>query len=433
MGSEKRIVITGIGPLSSIGIGREELWKSVSQRKVNIGEGGYPLDDGDWERYLFHKIDKFDLSNFGIDDESIEAIRQWKDGEEIIDLNYLLAAIKLALDDSGINYRSENNQISLVLSHENLSLTPFALKMSHVAYDLLNGKPDGIPKRKLFDGIFHSCVRTGYDVQAFANLFHIARVFNVHDYSLFINNACASGLYALEAASDIIKSGKNPTAVVAASDYPDIYKFLWFKDLGLYSEDGVVRPFCRDSNGLVFGDGGIALVLEEFKHAQRRGAFIYAEYLGGGFSLEGWKITVPKIGSDSYQKAINEALTRSSVEPSEIDLVSPHGVGSQPIDYYESKAITDIFGKRFERPFVTTFKPYVGHNLGGSSLLEAAILILSLANDTIPATLNCENPDPKFNISLVRESVKTKLKTVLKTCCAFAGFNAAAIFRKVNV
>jgi len=296
---------------------------------------------------------------------------------------------------------------------------------------LIGKKRSDISKKDFFDKLYHSFLKTGYDAQGFPNLFHVAQVFNIHLYSLFINNACASGLYAIEAASDIIKRGKAKTVVIAVSDYPDIYKYIWFRDLGIYSKDGIIRPFCRDSNGLVFGDGGVGILMEDLEHAKKRKAHIYAEYLAGGFDLEGWKITVPQIGSNSYQRAINRAFKRSGIDKHKIDLLCPHGVGSQPIDYYEAKAITDTFGKNPKRPLITTFKPYVGHNLGGSALLETAILLLSLKNNLVLPTLNCQNSDPKFNLSLVKEKTKPKLKTVMKICCAFAGYNAAAVFRKV--
>jgi 3-oxoacyl-(acyl-carrier-protein) synthase len=310
---------------------------------------------------------------------------------------------------------------------------PFAFKASEIAYEMLiDKKRKEVLKKDFFDEYYRKFLKIGYDIQTFADLFHIARVFNIHNYSLFINNACASGLYALEAASQIIKNSQAKAVVVAAADHPDIYKYIWFKSLNIYSRDGIIRPFCRDSNGLVFGDGGVGIVVEDLEHARKRHAPIYAEYCGGGFDLEGWRITVPQIGSDSYQKAITKALQQSNVEKKEIDLLCPHGIGSQPIDYYEAKAINDTFGLNPKKPLITAFKPYVGHNLGGSALLETATLLLSLKNNLIPPTLNCENIDPKFNIDLVKEKKECKLKTVMKICCAFAGFNAAAIFRKLD-
>ncbi len=433
MDKKQRIVITGIGPISSVGIGRENFWQGILNKKINIELEECYLDGELWDKFYYHKVKDFDITKFGIEQSKLDDIRDWKEGEEITDLNYLIAAVKLALDDSGLNYDNENNGIGLVLAHENLGLMPFGFKISHLAYEMLIGKKESeISKKDFCDGFYGKFLKSGYDIQTFADLFHIARVFNVHEYSLFINNACASGLYALESASQIIRSNQARRVVVAASDNPEIYKYLWFRDLGIYAKDGLLKPFAKDSNGLVFGGGGIGIVMEPLEDAQKRGANIYAEYLGGGFDLEGWKITVPQIGSKSYQQAMIKALEQSAVSTDNIDLICPHGVGSNPIDYYEAKAINEVFGANLTKTLVTTFKPYVGHNLGGSALLEAAILLLSLKNNIIPETLNCEKTDPRFNVNLVQEQTKKILKTVMKICCAFAGFNAAAVFKKVE-
>ncbi len=209
----------------------------------------------------------------------------------------------------------------------------------------------------------------------------------------------------------------------------DFYE-RWFKDLGIYSKDGKIRPLFKDDNGIVFCEGGIGIVLENMYRAIRRKASVYAEYLGGGFEMEGWKITVPQLGSNSYQEAIKKAFKQADIISDDIDLLCPHGTGCHAIDYYEAKAIEDIFGKQSKKPFITAFKPYVGHNLGASALLETAVLLLALKNNIVPSTLNYDNPDPRFNISLVTKQTKANLTTVAKICCAFAGFNAAAIFRK---
>lgn len=432
MPNNKRIAITGIGPITSIGIGKETLWKSLLEGRINVKQEETYIGGELWDKYYFHKVDKFDIAEFGIDNGVLDWIKDWKEGDENRDLFYLIAAVKLALDDSGLAYNAQKEaDFGLVLTHENMNLIPFLSKVSDHAFDMLTDQTGKLTKKDFFDKIYKACLKSGYDVQPFMTLFHLAKVFNVRQHSLFICNACASGLYAIETASEMIKNGHNHTVIVAASDYPDIYKYLWFRDLGIYSQDGIVRPFSKDSNGLVFGDGGAAIVLEDLEHAQKRNAAIYAEYLGGGFSLEGWQVTIPKVGSDSYQRAISKALEQSGVDKEEIELLCPHGVGSHIIDYYESKAITEIFGQNPKKPLITTFKPYVGHNLGGSALLEAAILLLSLKNEVILPTLNY-NPNSVYNMNLVREKVNKKLRTVMKICAAFAGYNSAAIFKKVN-
>ncbi len=433
MERDKRIVITGIGPLASPGIGKEAFWEGILEKRGGAGLKEFKLNGGSWENFYVHKIDKFDFTKFNVDKNALTYMKEWKEEEPPIDLYYLIAAVALALEDSGIKYDSEDNDIGMVLTHENMGLMPFLLKLSQISYDTLKSKGGTSSSRKQFyEKLYRDCLKSGYDIQTFMSLFHVAKAFNIHNYSLFINNACASGLYALEAAAQMIKCNQSSAVIVAASDYTEIYKYLWFRDIGLYSKDGKIRPFCKDSNGLVFGDGGVGIVLEDLEHAQRRNAPIYAEYLGGGFYLEGWKVTTPQIGSDSYQKAILRALKQSSISKDEIELLVPHGVGSQAIDYYEARAITDVFGLNSPKPLITTFKPYIGHNLGGSTLLETAILLLSLKNEVVLPTLNCQNLDPKFNISLVKEKLKTKVNIAMKICCAFAGYNAAVVFKKLN-
>ncbi len=433
MSKEKRVVITGIGPLASTGIGKDAFWDGILQKRTGLSLKKIKVNGETWESFYAHTIEDFDFTEFNIDKAALAYIKEWKEEDLPIDLYYLIAAVALALKDSEINYEDEDNDIGLVLTHENMGLMELVFKLSHQSFDILRNETEPpLSRKQFYEKLYRGCLKSGYDVQTFMTLFHVAKVFNIHNYSLFINNACASGLYALESAAQMIKCGQNSAVVVAASDYTELYKYLWFRDLGLYSSDGQIRPFCNDSNGLVFGDGGVGIVLEDLEHAQRRNADIYAEYLGGGFSMEGWKVTTPQIGSDSYQKAILKAFKQSGVSKDEIELLIPHGVGSQAIDYYESKAITSVFGSNPERPLITTFKPYIGHNLGGSALLETAILLLSLKKKIVLPTLNCLNPDPKFNISLVREKIETELNTVMKICCAFAGYNAAVVFKRLN-
>ncbi|NQU19312.1 hypothetical protein HQ550_04065 [bacterium] len=428
--NSKRIVITGIGAIASIGIGVDNLFRNILQKKTNIKKKDFILNGELWDSFYKHTIDNFNINDFGLDDLELDRIKCWKEGDEIVDLYYLIAVIKLALDDANLQYDFDKDDmpISLVLAHENLNLTPFLEKVSCIAYDIFL-KNKNITKKDFYEKIYSSCLKTGYDAQTFTGLFHIARLFKIHNYSLFINNACASGLFALENASEIIKTGRSSRVVIAAVDYPDIYKYLWFKKLGLYSKSGKIKPFSDESDGLMFGDGGAALVVESLESALERKTKIYAEFLGAGFSLEGWKITAPLIGGKFYQKAIIDALKVSKIKKNDVEVICPHGVGSKVIDSYESRAITDIFGE-YPKALISTFKPYVGHNLGGSSLLETAILLVSLKNKIVPCTLDYkEKSKNSFNISLLKEHKSFDFKICLKLCCAFAGYNSAAIFR----
>lgn len=430
MDKKIRVVITGIGPLASCGIGKNQFWQGLLEKKTGIKLEEYFIGDQLWDKFYLHKVENFDIARIGIEPYLLEQIKSWKKGEESTDLYFLLAAVKLAIDDAKLTFNRDNNDISCIITHENPGLEQYFSKIIDLSFDaLINNK---ITKKDFAERLHYGSIKSSFDLQTFMTLFHVTKTFGIHGYSLFLNNACASGLYALENAAQIIKSGRSRTVIIAAADYPRIYKYLWFKELKMYSPDGKIRPFARDANGFVFGDGGVGLVLESLENAKKRKAIIYAEYLGGGFSQEGWKVTFPMSGGDFYQKAVAEALAFSRVKIKEIDCVCAHGAANAIIDRYEVKAITDIFGIKFKRPLITTFKPYVGHNLGGSALLETAILLLCMENNICLPVLNTETIEPKMQIDLVREKLEVKLSTVLKTCCAFAGYNAAAVFKRIR-
>lgn len=433
MFEERRVVVTGIGPIASSGIGREQFWQGLLNKKLNIKLEEKSIDNEIWDKYHVYRVEDFNIDNFGLDKNLLGWIDDWKQGDKVNDLYFMLAAVKLALDDSGIEYNPDReNELGLVITHENFNLIPFLSKISETSYQLLHGKSNNMTKKEFFEKLYLDCVRSGYDTQPFMALFHVAKVFNVHNNSLFVCNACASGLYAIETASQMIKNKQNSVVAIASSDYPEIYKQKWFSDLGIYSKDGMIRPFSTDNNGFVLGECGIAIILEDLNHAVARNAPIYAEYKGGGFSLESWQVTIPQVGSTSYQNAIKKAFEQSGTSKDNIDLLVPHGVGSHVTDYYESKAITDIFGRNPLRPNITAFKPYIGHTLGASALIETAIMLLCIKNDTIIPTLNCKKPKLEYGIAPLSGLKKIKINTALKICSAFAGYNAAAIFSRIN-
>lgn len=435
MAKDRRVVITGIGPLASAGVGKDAFWDGILNEKVGLKQAELKIDGELWNKLYIHKIDDFNIEQFNIEQGVIEDIKAWKKGKEDKDLLYLLAAVKLAIDDSGITYDKEDNNVGLFLTVEHPGFEPFCegLVEGAVSYLQKQSADKNFSKTKMFRHLYDRFVQNGYDLQTFMYLFFITKAFGIHGYSLFTNNACASGLFALESAARQIKHGESDIAVLAGGDHADtLFKHMWFKEQGLYAEDGKIKPFSKNADGIVLGDGASALVLEELEHALNRNAHIYAEYLGGGFGLEGWKVTMPKIGSVSYQNTIKSALKKADLKPENIDLINPHGVAIKITDAYEAKAISDVFGENSKKPLITAFKPYVGHNLGGSAILESIILLLSMENNLIPPTLNSEEIDPKYNLAVVRELTRFSLNTVMKLSCGFAGYNAAAVYKRLS-
>jgi 3-oxoacyl-(acyl-carrier-protein) synthase len=430
--SLNRVVITGIGPLSSVGIGKDACWEGMLNNQTGVQKEEYKLDNALWAGFYKHKIKNFDIKKFGIDEKLLNDLNTWLEGKQSNDLFYLMAAVKLALDDSGLNFDNNENDVGLVLTHENPGHEQFFTQVFKDSAELSNKNlRSKINMKEFFETMYEKEFKLAYDLQTFMFLFQISKIFGIHGYSLFINNACASGLYAIETASQMIKSRSNNAVIIAAADNPGIYKYLWFKKAGLYADDGLIKPFAKDANGLVFGDGAVGLVLESLEHARKRNAHIYAEYLGGGFALEGWKVTLPFVESKYFSKAILQAIKRSSIKTKDIDLVCAHGVGNSLIDRYEAKAITDIFGEFPQKPLITTFKPYLGHSLGASALLETAILLLCMEKNMVLPVLNLLETNPKIKINLVKEKLNTKLKVALKVCSAFAGYDGAVVLKKL--
>lgn len=425
---EVRVVISGIGPVTPIGIGKDAIINGISNKKTGLILRQSKIIDQIWDQSYIHAVDGFDIGKFNIDTDDLEYIRNWKEGEHNKDLLFLLAAVKLAIQDGDIDYVNKNQDLSLIVTHENPGLEQCLMKTYHSAFELYK-KKEGLTEYEFFDELYKKTMKAGYESQSFMTLFHIARIFNIKKYSLLINNACASGLYAIEVAADLLRLRKAKQVIIVTGDCPGVLKTIWLKSIKMYQEDGKIRPFDKKAQGFVMGEGSVALVLEDYERAKERKAHIYAEYLGGGFRLEGWGITTPMIGGQFYQEAIRDAIHNSKVKIEDVDLICAHGVGTPSSDYYEAKAITDVFGE-FKVP-VTALKPFAGHNLGGSNLMELVILLLGLEKKMIPPILNTKNLNSNLGLSLIREEKKDNVKVFMKTCCAFAGYNAAGIFRKV--
>jgi 3-oxoacyl-(acyl-carrier-protein) synthase len=387
-----------------------------------------------WETFPVAKVSNFDFEAFDFSRWVHQVLHEYElDGHR--ELLYLLATTKLALDDSQLEYNRESNTIAVVLTHENPGVDHYVRQVIRLVMDMKDGKLDieGLTKKQLAEELYRRHARSVYNLQSFMYPFVVSKIFGFHGCALYLNNACASGLYAIEVASQLIRSGQCDIALVAGADCPLMAtKYRWFKEQNLYAEDGLMKPFDRQRNGVVFGDGGTALVLEEYEYARKRGAPMHAEYLGGGFTQEAWKIGIVKPGSDCYLRAFETALKASDVRSESVAFVNPHGAATRSGDLYEGRTIARVFHNCRRPPLVSAFKPYVGHNLGGSALVETVILLLAMRANLALPTLNYHVPDPALNLALMTELKPVQLQVVAKMSSGFGGFNAVAIFQKLS-
>jgi 3-oxoacyl-[acyl-carrier-protein] synthase II len=272
-----------------------------------------------------------------------------------------------------------------------------------------------------------------YRLHSFLYVHYLSAIFGVHGFTLYNNNACASGTFALAIAADRIRNGDAETVIVAGGDIPeDGTKYRWFRDRGLYSPTGRCRPFAAQRDGLVLGSGAAAFVVEDVERARAAGRRIYAEWLGGGFSSDGWKVTVPDVGGHRYAHAIGRALRASEVRAQDITVISPHGVGASLLDRYEAESLAAVFGAGGEWPVLLPLKGAVGHTLGGCALVETVGAMLSLAHGQIPEIAAVDGFDATLPLGRSARGLDGGSWTMLKCTNGFGGQNGAFVLRSFH-
>ncbi len=252
-------------------------------------------------------------------------------------------------------------------------------------------------------------------------------------------SACASSNHGMIAAFDAIRYGKADVMVTggseAAVNEPAVGGFNSMQALSTRNDDPATasRPFDKDRDGFVIGEGAGALVLEELEHAKARGAKIYCEIVGGGASADAHHFTAPHPEGSGAMKAMRDAIKDAHLTPEEIDYINVHGTSTPLGDIAELKAVAGVFGEHAYKLNISSTKSMTGHLLGAAGAVEALACIYAITHDTVPPTINCQNLDPeidgKLNLTL-NAAQKREVKCALSNTFGFGGHNATVIFRK---
>ena len=242
-------------------------------------------------------------------------------------------------------------------------------------------------------------------------------------------SACASGSHAIIQGMAMIQSGIIDIALVGASDAPFTYGLLKSWDALRVTSNDTCRPFCKDRSGMVLGEGAGILVLESEEHALKRGARIYAEILGCGMTSDAGHITRPDV--DGIVNAMNKALYHAEIDPAEVDYINAHGTATLSNDVVETEAINQVFGNHSKELAVSSTKSMHGHALGASSALEMIATILSIYHDIIPPTANFTVADEKCNLDYVPNKARQQVVNVaMSNSFAFGGLNTSIALKK---
>ncbi len=422
------VVISGVGPVTSIGVGTGAFWDSMINGRSNAALRPLIVDLGRVERLPVASMpDSTDVPGL---DLHLAFLRS-QEAEGYRDLAYTLLAIELALADAGLEYNRDTNDIGVFQAFE----APGVERTVGTLFELFSHPlPTNTPPP-----VYDMLSPYFYAMQPFLYVHLVGKAFGLHGFSTSVHNACASGAFAIELAAERIRSGQADVMIVAGGEAFDTgVRLEWFRRLELYARTERMYPFDPEHPGFYVGEGAAAIVLESAEHASRRGVTPIAKYLGGAFTQQSWKQVIPDVRSAHLSETITQAMANTNISWEDLDLITPHGACTQLSDGYEASCLKQAMGNHKTTAVATALKPYVGHMLAASGVIEALCAILALKHQTVPATLNTNAKSGQspagwrqLPVPLATAAIERKIKNVLKLSTGFTGHDAASIFQKV--
>jgi len=408
----RRVVITGIGLVSSLGIGTAPTWQGLLAGTSGI-----------------RRVTRFDVSSYAAqiaaEVTGFDPL-QWVEKKDVkkmdLFIQYAIAAAQFAMDDSQLQITPENapNVGAFIGSGIGGFIT---IEREHEA--LLKGGP-----RKVSPFFIPSAIINLASGQ-------VSIRFGAKGPNLATCTACSASAHAIGDSYEIVKRGDADAMIAGGSEAAitpmSLGGFGQLRALSTRNDDPdkACRPFDKDRDGFIIGEGAGVLILEELEHAQRRGAKIYAEIVGYGMSGDAYHITAPTEDGDGAVRCMAMALRKAGVEPSVVDYVNAHGTSTPYNDAIETRAIKKTFGDHAGRLAISSTKSMTGHLLGGAGGLEAGISALAVANQIAPPTINLEHPDPECDLDYVPNvSRPMPIRYALSNSFGFGGTNATLLFKQ---
>jgi 3-oxoacyl-[acyl-carrier-protein] synthase II len=397
----KRVVITGLGVVSSIGIGWKEFWGNLLDGRSGIS----PVTSFDTANHFTHnggEVRDFRAENFIPGDRLPFMNRATQ---------MAVASAKLAWDDAGLT-ADDAAKYTIGVSH---GTTFGSIQTIEIVNDALmqHRRPDSRMCEQLLTHTVPACV---------------AKELMVAGPNMMLSTACAAGNYAIGYGYDLIRLKRADMMVVGASDPFSRIAFTGFNQFKAVAPEKC-QPFDRDRKGMMVAEGAGALILESMASAMARKAPIYAEVAGYGLSCDAYHMTTSTI--EGIASCMKKALTDAGLVTEEVDYISAHGTGTQTNDKNECAAIREVFGDRIRKIPVSSIKSMLGHAMGAASALEAITCALAVKNDMIPPTINYETPDPACDIDCVPNRARKHIVNIaLNNSYAFGGNNASLVVKK---
>ena len=411
----RRAVITGIGPISCIGIGLENFWQGLRAQKSGISRITC-LDPAPFGVFCAGQIRDFQPAEY-FTAKRLKRLDRYA--------QFAVASAQLALLDAGIPFSPDRPQPRTGVSYGTALGGISSAEDQHLKF-LQGGARAVNPALALmvFGGSAHS---------------NIAIEFGFRGVGTTNSNSCASGPVALGEAMRYIRDGVADVMVAGAAEAPlrplTFGAFAMIKSMSTY--DGpdpgrACRSFAGDRAGFVMAEGAASLILEEYEHAKRRGARIYAEVLGYALNNDAHHMTNPLPTGECAVACMRQALAMAKLNVEQIDYINAHASSTKANDATEVRAIKTAFGEHAYKIPVTGTKGYHGHALGATGCFEAAACCLALERGFIPPTLNLENPDPECDLQhLPNVGREANPRYILSNSFGFGGINSCIVLGKV--
>jgi len=427
-------VITGVGPVTPVGIGKEAYWESLIHGRSSFRQIAFP--DKDMSQYrckIGAPIEGFDLTDY------VERSKLSKHLGKTS--RFAIAATRLALKDAGIDLEKDDEEKEE--SHKYTGVYHLKELDSFQIGVILGVGVEAMDLLEHFHARFLSKGPKGISPFALPNIYlsaitsHVAQYFTIRGTSYAVSTACASATHAMINSFLQIQGGAEDIMVTGGADgciTPYVFGgFDVLRAMSTRNDDPqrACRPFDRERDGFVMGEGSGVLVFEELDHARRRGAHVYGEVVGFGMTADAYHLTDPDPDAKPLGKAVSDALEMAGLPPEEIDYINPHGTATPLNDRVETKMIKNVFGKKAYRIPISSTKSITGHLMGAAGGVEAIATIMSIEKGIIHPTINYEFPDPECDLDYVpNQARKKEVKTGLSISAGFGGVNSVILIKK---
>ncbi len=409
---KRRVVVTGLGLLTPLGIGVAPSWKALLEGRSGIGVISM-FDSSDLPVHIAGEVKDFDPLLY-IEPKEVKKMDRF--------IHFAMAASTMAMEDSGLRITKENADRVGVIIGSGMGGLP-AIEHYHRTY-LEKG---------------HRRITPFFIPMLIINLAsgHVSIKFGAKGPSSAVATACATGNHAIGDAFKVIQRGDADVMIAGGTESVitpmAIGGFAVMKALSTRNNDPerASRPFDRDRDGFVMGEGAGIVILESLENARKRNAKIHAEIIGYGMTSDAYHITSPAPGGEGAASCMRITLGDAGIPPGMVNYINAHGTSTKYGDELETAAIKSVFGDHAYTLAVSSTKSMTGHLLGAAGGIETVITVLSIVNNVIPPTINLDNPDPECDLDYVPHKPRyTNVDYALSNSFGFGGTNACLLFKK---